>query len=165
MKCMHSSDYLDTLGNAIGCAIDKGMQDRLAAGIEHGKAERSLENVEAYNPSAEADYVSTIVALREVDFPLLAQLGAKKDTCMADIFDLLHLEGAAARIPEANRLQPSLEQLMLPIYQLEDGVVSSIPPIHAVDAEASERPAEDRSSKIIFKEEELETTPEHATAS
>ncbi|GKD48955.1 hypothetical protein Tco_1277931 [Tanacetum coccineum] len=209
MKCMHSSDYLDTLGNAIGRAIDKGMQDRLAAGIEHGKARRCLENVEAYNPSAEADYVSTIAAL----------------------------QGSAARILEANRLQPSLEQLMLPIYQLEDGVVigetslslaldvphssiqrlkgeaatkhlsisdaivplikplsirnlvgeastsgvlvevtttslsttfaqvSSVPPIPAVDAEASERPVEDRSSKIIFKEEELETTPEHATAS
>ncbi|GJX02793.1 gypsy type transposase [Tanacetum coccineum] len=159
---------LSPLERLIGRSIYKGMQDRLATGIEHGKAGRSLENVEAYNPFAEADYVSTIATLREVDFPLLSQLGAKKDACMADIFDLLHLEGSAARIAEANRLQPSLEQLMLPIYQLEDGVVigetslslaldvSFVPPIPAVDAEASERPAEDRSSKIIFKEEELE---------
>ncbi|GJX32788.1 hypothetical protein Tco_0242643 [Tanacetum coccineum] len=59
---------------AIGHAIDKGMQDGLAVGINHGKAGRGLVNVAAYVPFAEANYVSAVNALCVVDFPLLAQL-------------------------------------------------------------------------------------------
>ncbi|GKF38905.1 hypothetical protein Tco_0118966, partial [Tanacetum coccineum] len=32
----------------------------LSAGIDHGKATRSLENVAVYNPSAKADYTSAL---------------------------------------------------------------------------------------------------------
>ncbi|GKE55348.1 hypothetical protein Tco_1494533, partial [Tanacetum coccineum] len=39
-------------------AIEKGMQSRLSAGIDHWKAGRSLADVVAYNPTAEADYNS-----------------------------------------------------------------------------------------------------------
>ncbi|GJX75071.1 hypothetical protein Tco_0313666 [Tanacetum coccineum] len=123
MKCLQSPEYLTALGGVIGRAIDKGMQDGLAAGIDHGKARRGLVDVSAYNPSAEADYVAAINALRVVDFPLLAQLESRKDASMADIMDLLRLEGLAAENPEASQLQPSLEQLMVPIHQLEDQVV------------------------------------------
>nr|GEZ55421.1 hypothetical protein [Tanacetum cinerariifolium] len=35
-ECLHSSEYLSTLGAAIGKAIEKEMQDGLAAGITHG---------------------------------------------------------------------------------------------------------------------------------
>nr|GEZ26775.1 hypothetical protein [Tanacetum cinerariifolium] len=42
---------------------------------------------------------------------------------MADIMGLLHLDGPAAETPEADQLQPSLEQLMLPIHRSEDQVV------------------------------------------
>nr|GEU55373.1 retrovirus-related Pol polyprotein from transposon TNT 1-94 [Tanacetum cinerariifolium] len=59
--------YLVVLGGAIGRAIDKGMQDGLAAGIDHGKARRRLVDVAAYNPSTEANYVFTVNALRVVD--------------------------------------------------------------------------------------------------
>ncbi|GJS22694.1 hypothetical protein Tco_0451326 [Tanacetum coccineum] len=75
-----------------GRAINKGMQDGLAAGIDYGKARRGLVDFSAYNPSAEADYVAAINALRVVDFPLLAQLESRKDGSMADIMDLLRLE-------------------------------------------------------------------------
>nr|GEW60275.1 hypothetical protein [Tanacetum cinerariifolium] len=95
--------YLATLRGAIGRAIDKGMQDGLAA---------------------EADYVFAINALHEVDFPLLAQLRAQKDASMVDIMDLLCLEGPAAETLEASQLQPSLEQLMFLIHRLEDQVVT-----------------------------------------
>ncbi|GKG46436.1 hypothetical protein Tco_0501282, partial [Tanacetum coccineum] len=37
--------------------------------------------------------------------------------------DSLHLEGFLAEIPGAEDLQPSLEQLMLPIHRPEDNVV------------------------------------------
>ncbi|GKF91316.1 hypothetical protein Tco_0275017, partial [Tanacetum coccineum] len=34
-KCLTSSEYLSAMGEAIGRAIDKGMQDGLTSGIEH----------------------------------------------------------------------------------------------------------------------------------
>ncbi|GJX45852.1 hypothetical protein Tco_0262528 [Tanacetum coccineum] len=158
----------------------------------------------AYNPSTEANYVSIVNDLRAVDFPLLAQLESKKDASIADIMGLLYLEGPAAETPEANQLQPSPKQLMLPIHRFEEmlrpasypffdvmdplieplfaknlvgeastsGVpamatttalsttftqTSSVPPI-SVATEVPSPP------KIMFEKEELETTPEHATA-
>ncbi|GKD79954.1 hypothetical protein Tco_1342575, partial [Tanacetum coccineum] len=90
----------------------------------HEKSERGLVDVAAYNPSAEANYISIVNALHAVDFHLLAQLESYKDASIADILDLLHLEGPAAKTPKASQLQPSSEQLMLPIYLLEDQVLS-----------------------------------------
>ncbi|GJV27758.1 hypothetical protein Tco_1384206 [Tanacetum coccineum] len=112
MKCLQSPEYLAALGGVIGRAIDKGMQDGLAADIDHGKARRGLVDVAAYNSSAEAYYVAAINALRAMDFTLLAQLESQKDASMADIMDLIRLEGPAAETPEASQLQPSPEQLM-----------------------------------------------------
>ncbi|GJX21896.1 hypothetical protein Tco_0226341 [Tanacetum coccineum] len=65
MKCMQSPEYLATLGGVIGCAIDKGMQDGLAAGIDHGKAGLGLIDVSAYNLFAKAGYVTAINALQD----------------------------------------------------------------------------------------------------
>ncbi|GJT74864.1 hypothetical protein Tco_1041589 [Tanacetum coccineum] len=97
-----SLEYLAALGGAIGHAIDKGMQDGLAAGIDHGKGERGLADVASYNPSTKANYISVVNALRAVDFPFLAQLESHKDASIADIIGLLHLEGPAAETPEAS---------------------------------------------------------------
>ncbi|GKB11355.1 hypothetical protein Tco_0845278 [Tanacetum coccineum] len=63
-KCLNSTEYMEALGNAFGRAIEKGMQEGLAAGIEHGQAGRCLSDLEAYNPSAEADFNSAIRDLR-----------------------------------------------------------------------------------------------------
>nr|GEY18623.1 hypothetical protein [Tanacetum cinerariifolium] len=51
-KCLPSLEYLSAMGDAIGCVIDKGMQDGLEAGIEQGIAERSITDVAVFNPSA-----------------------------------------------------------------------------------------------------------------
>ncbi|GJZ17523.1 hypothetical protein Tco_0553646 [Tanacetum coccineum] len=64
VKCMNSSEYLSMLGAAISKAIKKGMQDGLSTRITHGKEGSSLMDVAAYNPSAEADYVSALQALQ-----------------------------------------------------------------------------------------------------
>ncbi|GJZ83294.1 hypothetical protein Tco_0648467 [Tanacetum coccineum] len=114
--------YLAALGGAIGCAIDKGMQGELAVDIDHGKAGRCLTDDAAYDPSAEANYIFAVSALRAVKFPLLAQLESHKDVNIGEIMGLLHLEGPAAEALEASQLQPSPEQLMLPIQCLEDQV-------------------------------------------
>ncbi|GJW70146.1 hypothetical protein Tco_0127063 [Tanacetum coccineum] len=130
MKCLQSPKYLTALGGAIGHAIDKGMQDGLAVGIDHRKGGRSLADVAAYNPSAEANYISAVNALRP-----------------------------AAETPEASQLQPSLEQLMLPIHY-------SVPPVSVANYEVSGAgPSTEFPSppKIVFEMEEWETTPEHTT--
>ncbi|GJT75063.1 hypothetical protein Tco_1041788 [Tanacetum coccineum] len=53
---------------AIGCAINKGIQDGLKAGVDHGKAGRDLSVIEAYDPSAESKYIDVVNALGAVDF-------------------------------------------------------------------------------------------------
>nr|GEZ89385.1 hypothetical protein [Tanacetum cinerariifolium] len=160
-----------------GHAIDKGIQDGLAVGIDHGKAGRGL--VDTF---AKANYVSTMNALRH-----------------------------AAKALEANQLQPSSEQLMLPIHRdaascrlsLSDAMVPlieplsvknlvgeastsgvlamatttvlsttftqtiSIPSISVVDYEVSgaKLPTKVPSPpNILFEKKELETTPERSTA-
>ncbi|GKC54987.1 hypothetical protein Tco_1077732 [Tanacetum coccineum] len=96
MKCLQSPEYLASLGGAIGRAIYKGMHVGLAAGIDHGKAERDLTVIAAYDPSVEANYMFVVSALRTVNFPILAQLESYKDASIADLMGLLHLEGPAA---------------------------------------------------------------------
>ncbi|GKB99042.1 hypothetical protein Tco_0985179 [Tanacetum coccineum] len=123
MKCLQSPEYLAALGGAIGCDIDKGMQVGLAVGINHGKARRDLTDVAAYDPFMEVNYISTLSALYAVNFPLLAQLESHKDANIADLMALLRLEVLTVETLEAILLQPSPEQLMLPIHRLEDQVV------------------------------------------
>ncbi|GKB99568.1 hypothetical protein Tco_0985705 [Tanacetum coccineum] len=86
-------------------------------------AGRALSDVAAYNPFADADYVAVVSALRDVDFSLLTLLASKKDASIAEIMDSFHLESPATEILGAGELQPSHEQLMLPIHKPEDNVV------------------------------------------
>nr|GEV60251.1 transposase (putative), gypsy type [Tanacetum cinerariifolium] len=90
VKCLNSSEYLTALGAAISRAIEKGMQDGLAAGIGHGREGRSLTDVAAYKPYAKADFNS---ALQEL-CPL-------------------------ADAPGMGDLQPDIEQLKVPIHRLQ----------------------------------------------
>ncbi|GJR65351.1 hypothetical protein Tco_0011416 [Tanacetum coccineum] len=68
------TEYLAVLGEAIRCIINKGMQDGLVAGIDHGKARRGLVDIVSYNPSVEANYVFAVNALLTMDLPLFARL-------------------------------------------------------------------------------------------
>ncbi|GJS51272.1 hypothetical protein Tco_0624634 [Tanacetum coccineum] len=125
VKCLNSSECLTALGAAISRAIKKGMQSGLATGIDHGKEGRSLADIAAYNPDAEADFNSVIQKFREVDFPLLAELKSHKDASMEDIMNLLRLEGALAGAPGMDEFQPDIEQLRVPIHRSEDHVMLS----------------------------------------
>ncbi|GJZ84526.1 hypothetical protein Tco_0649865 [Tanacetum coccineum] len=93
-------------------AVDKGMKDGLVASIEHGKAGRTLSNVAAYNPSADADYVAAVSTLRDVDFSLLDLLVSQKDASIADIMYSLR---RIRRDTEARRL--SLFDAMVPFIE------------------------------------------------
>ncbi|GJZ72964.1 hypothetical protein Tco_0637110 [Tanacetum coccineum] len=95
-KCLNSTEYMKALRNAFSRAIEKGMQESLVAGIEHGQAGRCLTDLEAYIPSAEADFNSAIRDLRDLDFPLLQKLSNKKVANTWDAMDLLRLDNAMA---------------------------------------------------------------------
>ncbi|GJR55335.1 hypothetical protein Tco_1405856 [Tanacetum coccineum] len=84
---------------------------------------RVLADVAAYDSSAEANYLAVINDLRSVDFSLLFQPKSRKDASIIDIIDHLHLEGSTAETSKGLLLQPSPEQLMVPIHRLEDQVV------------------------------------------
>ncbi|GJT16857.1 hypothetical protein Tco_0875563 [Tanacetum coccineum] len=122
-KCLNSTEYMEALGNAFGRAIEKGMQEGLAAGIEHGQAGRCLSDLEAYNPSAEADFNSAVRDLRGLDFSLLRDLSAKKDASTLDVMDLLRLDDAVAEVLGMTDLQPDVGQLMVPVHHKQDKVV------------------------------------------
>ncbi|GKE41480.1 hypothetical protein Tco_1468764, partial [Tanacetum coccineum] len=92
MKCLQSSEYMVALGGALGRAIDKSMQEGLKADVDHGRAGRGLDVIAAYDPFVEAKFFSAVDALRAVNL----------DASMADIFDLLRLEGPAAETPKAS---------------------------------------------------------------
>ncbi|GJS27548.1 hypothetical protein Tco_0488168 [Tanacetum coccineum] len=202
VKCLNSQEYLLALGAAISSAIEKGMQDGLAAsidhgkgmqdglaaGIDHGKAGRSLADIVAYNPAAEANYNSTMQRLRKVEFPLLAELKSYKDASTADVMNLLCLEGPFADAPGMSDLQPDVEQLTLLSEASTSGsvsatvvttialsttfaVASSVPPITIEDYEivGTDGPKDAQGNgqgnvasfpTVEFEKEELDTTPE-----
>ncbi|GKE90424.1 hypothetical protein Tco_1567899, partial [Tanacetum coccineum] len=118
-----SPKYLSALGAAIGKAIKKGMQDGLSVGITHGKEDRSLTNVAAYNPSAEVNYVTALQQLQNVNFSLLSELKSNKDASVETVMNILRLEGPLAEKLGLNELQPNVDQLMVPIHHSPGKVV------------------------------------------
>ncbi|GKA16266.1 gypsy type transposase, partial [Tanacetum coccineum] len=123
VKCLNSNEYMEALGHAFGRAIEKGMQEGLAAGIEHGQAGRCLTDLEAYIPSAEDDFNSAIRDLRDLNFPLLQELSDKKDGSTWDIMDLFRLDDAVAETLGMTDLQPDVNQLMVPVHHKQDRFV------------------------------------------
>ncbi|GJY83216.1 hypothetical protein Tco_0496592 [Tanacetum coccineum] len=123
VKCLNSLEYLSMLGAAISKAIEKGIQDGLSAGITYGKEGRSLTDVAAYNPSAEADYVSALQTLQSVNFSLLAELKANKDVSVETLMDLLRLEEPLAEKLGLHQLQPTFDQLMVLMHHSPDQIV------------------------------------------
>ncbi|GJV72439.1 hypothetical protein Tco_1492434 [Tanacetum coccineum] len=122
-KCLNSTEYLSSLGAAIGKAIEKGMQEGLSAGIIHGAAGRVLTDVAAYNPSAEADYLSALQRLQSVNFPLISELKSNKDASVDTIMNLLRLEDSLAERLDLTESQPHVDQLMVPIHHSPDQTV------------------------------------------
>nr|GEV96404.1 hypothetical protein [Tanacetum cinerariifolium] len=170
-KCLASPKYLSAMGEAIGRAIDKGMQDGLTASIKHGRAGRSVADVATFNPSAEGDYVNDINALRDLNFSLLAQLEAQvahnrvqrvrgdATTCRLSLTDSiiplvepLSARNLTSKASSSAVLDTAVTTALSTMFAQTDPVPSVL---------STEVPS---SPKIIFEEEELDTTPEHALA-
>ncbi|GJT94129.1 gypsy type transposase [Tanacetum coccineum] len=187
-KCLSSPEYLSVMGEAIGRAIDKGMQDGLVVGIENGVAGRSITDVAVYNPSVKSDYVAAINALQSVSFLLLAQLEAHKDakdqvvigeTSLAFSLEVAHnrvqrLRGdaTARRLSLTDSIRPLVEPLSSRVLTgdassfadvtVTTALATTFSQTFPIPAGASTKVPP--SPKIVFEEEELDTTLEHALA-
>ncbi|GKD61669.1 hypothetical protein Tco_1299178, partial [Tanacetum coccineum] len=121
-KCLNSTEYIEALGNAFGRAIKKGMQEGLAARIKHSQAGRYLCDLEAYNPSVEADFNYAMRDLCSLDFLLLQELFAKKDASTWDIMDLLHKVAIGSQA-----LSVALETCHRRVRKMERNLVERLP--------------------------------------
>ncbi|GJX01134.1 hypothetical protein Tco_0185047 [Tanacetum coccineum] len=119
-KCLNSTEYLSALGAAISKAVEKGMSDGLSAGITHGMKGRVLADVAMYNPSVEADYISALQRLQNINFSLIAELRSNKDASIETIMNIIHLDDAIAERLGLTELQPHVDQLMVPIHHSPD---------------------------------------------
>nr|GEU53748.1 hypothetical protein [Tanacetum cinerariifolium] len=120
VRCLNSTEYLSALGAAISKAVEKGMQEGLSVGITHGAEGMKLADVAAYNPSAEADYLSALQRLQNVNFSLIAKLKSNKDASVDIIMNLLRLDDALAERLGLTESQPHANQLMVPIHHSLD---------------------------------------------
>ncbi|GKA54936.1 hypothetical protein Tco_0753885 [Tanacetum coccineum] len=157
LKCLQSFEYLRALGENIGCAINKGIQDGMKAGIEHGKAKRYLSVIEAYDPSAVAKYVDAINALRTGEI-------TKKHLSLTDaMIPLVEPLSSKSLIGKAST--SAIPATAEPITTLSITFASSgvVPPFSISDYQVSDAEPHDKDPHtIIFEEEEVDTTPEPA---
>ncbi|GJU23887.1 hypothetical protein Tco_1157229 [Tanacetum coccineum] len=126
MKCAQSAECRSALGNVISLEINKGIQEGLEAGIEHGKSGRSLAQVEAYDPRVKDEFVVIVTDFEKVSFSLLDELESLKDSPLASIMSALVLKDSQGNVdstPDLQRFQPSLDQVTDPIYS-ESGSIS-----------------------------------------
>ncbi|GJR68088.1 hypothetical protein Tco_0014153 [Tanacetum coccineum] len=115
-----------------------GHDVRLEAEIKHGKAGRSLAQVEAYDHDVESKYVVAVNDFENVSFSLLEELEALKDSPLAPIMFALTLDGDVDSIPRLRELQPSFDQLtvphaerkgLVPSFNSPEGVVAHVVPV------------------------------------
>nr|GEX06380.1 hypothetical protein [Tanacetum cinerariifolium] len=105
MKCDESLDMRQTFADVVH-------------GVEHGKAQRNIESIEAYDPKAEAKFVAALQALKDLKYPLLDQLEGLKDAPIDVIMAALYLQSDTGEdAPQCMRdLRPSSSQLTIPVY-------------------------------------------------
>nr|GEU79427.1 hypothetical protein [Tanacetum cinerariifolium] len=113
VKCLNSSEYMTALGQAVSRAIERGMQEVLAARIDHGKAGRDLADLEAYNPVAALDFDVAVKELRELNFPILAELSFAKDASIMDVMNILRLDDSVSEALGLTDFHPYENQLMV----------------------------------------------------
>nr|GFC07189.1 hypothetical protein [Tanacetum cinerariifolium] len=92
MKCGESTELRQAFTDVVSVGIAKGMGEGLKYGVEHRKANLSLEAIEAYDPEAEAKYIAALHALKDLKYPIVDQLESLKDAPMDVLMASLHLE-------------------------------------------------------------------------
>nr|GEW14193.1 hypothetical protein [Tanacetum cinerariifolium] len=92
MKCDESTELRQVFADVVSAGIAKGMSEGLKYGVEHGKANLSLEAIEAYDPEAEAKYIVALHALKDLKYPMVDRLKSLKDEPIDVLMASLHLK-------------------------------------------------------------------------
>ncbi|GKA16722.1 hypothetical protein Tco_0696559, partial [Tanacetum coccineum] len=124
MKCLQSPKYLTALGGVISRAMTRVCKTGWRLVLTMERPEEVLLTFSLTILSQKPIMLLSSMLSVPWIFPFLAQLESRKDASMADTMDLLHLEGHAAETPEASQLQPSPEQLMVPICRIRGDVAA-----------------------------------------
>nr|GEY81184.1 hypothetical protein [Tanacetum cinerariifolium] len=66
MKCGESTKLRQAFADIVSVGIAKGMSEGRKNEVKHGKANLSLEAIEAYDPEAEAKYITAFHALKDL---------------------------------------------------------------------------------------------------
>nr|GEV64708.1 hypothetical protein [Tanacetum cinerariifolium] len=82
MKCAESIELRHAFANVVSAGIAKCMSEGLAHGIEHGKASRYLEVMEAYDPEANNKHLQALQEMKDLKYPIVDQLEGLKDAPM-----------------------------------------------------------------------------------
>nr|GEY33025.1 transposase (putative), gypsy type [Tanacetum cinerariifolium] len=78
--------------DVMSVGVAKGMSEGLKQEVEYGRTQLELESIEAYDPEAEAKFVTALQSLKDLKFPLLDQLESLKDAPIDVIMAALYLE-------------------------------------------------------------------------
>nr|GEU55976.1 putative reverse transcriptase domain-containing protein [Tanacetum cinerariifolium] len=92
MKCGESTELRQAVTDIVSAGIANGMSEGCKNGVKHEKAKLSLEAIEAYDPEAEAKYITALHALKDLKYPIVDKLGSLKDAPMDVIMASLHLK-------------------------------------------------------------------------
>nr|GEZ26483.1 hypothetical protein [Tanacetum cinerariifolium] len=113
-----ATELRQAFADVVSIGIGQGMSEVLKHGVEHGKANLSLEAIEAFDPEAEAKYITALHALKDLKYPIVDQLESLKDAPIDVIMASLHLEiDTRDDAPQWIReLCPSSSQLTIPVY-------------------------------------------------
>ncbi|GJY97633.1 hypothetical protein Tco_0514543 [Tanacetum coccineum] len=82
LKCAESLELRQAFNNVVSAGIAKGFCDGLKYGVEQGKVELDLANIEAYDPGAEDKFMATMQVLKDLKYPLIDELEKLKDAPM-----------------------------------------------------------------------------------
>nr|GEY10881.1 hypothetical protein [Tanacetum cinerariifolium] len=118
MKCGESLELRQAFADVVSTGIANGMSEGLKHGVDNGHAQLNLEAIEAYDPEAEAKYITALQALKNLKYPLVDQLEGLKVAPMDVIMATLYLESDTGDdAPQwVRELRSSSSQLTIPVY-------------------------------------------------
>nr|GEU90067.1 hypothetical protein [Tanacetum cinerariifolium] len=118
MKCGELTELRQVFADIVSAGIAKGMSEGIKYEVENGKANLSLEAIEAYDSEAESKYIAALHALKDLKYPMVDQLKSLKDAPIDVIMVALHLESDTRDdAPQWIReLHLSSSQLRIPVY-------------------------------------------------
>nr|GEU43695.1 hypothetical protein [Tanacetum cinerariifolium] len=131
MKCAESLEIRQAFADVVSAGVAKGMSEGLKHEVEHGQAQLKVESIEAYDPEAEAKFVTALQSLKDLKYPLLDQLEGLNDAPMDVIMAALYLESDIGGMPHNIYATSAPAPLSSPssCIRRSDGVPVSVPTV------------------------------------